>query len=222
MKLSRSLSAAAGLALALLGPNGLAMAQESGESGEALQRESERPTQHFSVSRPAELDDAQAQRLYRAYLKDMTMGYGMAEDGWAKSYSRWRRYNKTPYRSATHGERFVNNYANGIAKRYGRFEQAGALPVGSVLAKDSFAVTDQQEVFIGPLFLMEKMPAGFNPASRDWRYSMIMPDGSLFGRTNGLDSARVVFCITCHRAAGDENDHLFFIPNVHRIIEVAD
>ena len=36
-----------------------------------------------------------------------------------------------------------------------------------------------------PLFLMEKMPAGFSYVTGDWRYIMIMPDGSLFGETRG-------------------------------------
>jgi phosphoserine aminotransferase len=64
---------------------------------------------------------------------------------------------------------------------------------------------------------MEKMPAGFNPASRDWRYTMIMPDGSLFGMTKGESSERVTFCITCHQTAGDNSDHLFFVPDDYRV-----
>ena len=56
----------------------------------------------------------------------------------------------------------------------------------------------------------------FSPAGRDWRYTMIMPDGSLFGTTNGDGSARVEFCVTCHRAAGDDRDHLFFLPQEYR------
>ena len=68
-----------------------------------------------------------------------------------------------------------------------------------------------------PLFLMEKMAPGFSPESRDWRYTMIMPDGSLFGVTQGEGSGRVKFCITCHETAGDENDHLFFVPEDYRV-----
>lgn len=209
---SNFVSAALGLGLFLS-----AVSTGAQEVDEELRRESERPTQHFKVPAPADLDDARAHANYESTFKAMTDAYGMAEDPWAKDYSQWRRYNTAPYRSATHGERFVNNYANGTAKRYALFEAAGQLPVGSVLAKDAYAVTEEGEVFIGPLFLMEKMPAGFNPESRDWRYTMIMPDGSLFGRTNGQDSERVAFCITCHQAAGDANDHLFFIPKAHRI-----
>ena len=60
------------------------------------------------------------------------------------------------------------------------------------------------------------MPPGFNPEGRDWRYTMIMPDGTLFGTTNGEGSERVECCMECHPAAGDEQDHLFFIPKQYR------
>lgn len=105
----------------------------------------------------------------------------------------------------------MNNFANAVGKAYGDFEKAGVMPVGAIIAKDSFAVTDDGGVYSGPLFLMEKMAAGFNPASRDWRYSMIMPDGSIFGVTKGQDAENVAFCVTCHRTAGDTNDHLFLL-----------
>lgn len=181
------------------------------------QREFEKPSKHFSVERPADLSDQAAFSIYLRILEEMTAGYRLSEDPSATEYRTWRRYNKTPYRSATHGARFVNNYANTMARPYGQFEAAGQMPVGSVLAKDTFAVTASGEVFLGPLFLMEKMPKGFNATSRDWRYCMIMPDGSLFGKTGGAGSARVEFCITCHKVAGDDHDHLFFVPEEQRV-----
>ena len=60
------------------------------------------------------------------------------------------------------------------------------------------------------------MPPGFSPRFRDWRYTMIMPDGSLFGTTGGEGSERVEFCGECHIAAGDQQDHLFFVPEEYR------
>ena len=68
------------------------------------------------------------------------------------------------------------------------------------------------DVLTGGLGLMEKMAPGFNPQSRDWRYTMVLSDGTIFGTTKGENAQRVEFCIECHQAAGDENDHLFFIP----------
>ncbi len=177
----------------------------------------QKPSRHFRVERPAGLSGADALTIYNRILDDMVAGYRLSGLPDVDRYRTWRRYNTVPYRSAQHGERFVNNYANAAAKSYRHFEASGEMPAGSVLVKDSFAVTKRGDVFSGPLFVMEKMPQGFNLASRDWRYTMIMPDGSLFGTTSGEGSERVGFCVTCHKLAGDRNDHLFFIPERYRV-----
>lgn len=177
-----------------------------------------RPQRHFRVENPASLSEADAITVYHRIARDIQAGYVLSRDPAARSYRAWRRFNRAPYRSATHGDRFVNNYTNPVgAEAYGRFEAAGEMPVGTVVAKDSFAVTARGDVFTGPLFLMEKMADGFNPASRDWKYSMIMPDGSYFGVTKGDNAERVEFCISCHERAGAENDHLFFVPDGNRL-----
>ncbi|MDX1486041.1 MAG: cytochrome P460 family protein [Alphaproteobacteria bacterium] len=131
--------------------------------------------------------------------------------------AKWRRYSRVAYPSATHGGRFVNNYANDAAHKYAGFEKAGQMPEGAVLAKDSFGVSKAGAVSVGPLFLMEKMAKGFNKASGDWRYTMIMPDGSVFGVTNGKGSARMKFCAECHAAVGETQDHMFFLPAEYRV-----
>ena len=177
----------------------------------------QKPTRHFRVERPASLTGADALTIYNRILDDMVAGYRLSSYSDAEAYRYWRRYNTVPYRSAQHGERYVNNYANAKAADYRHFEAAGQMPVGAVLVKDSFAVTKRGDVFSGPLFVMEKMPAGFNTVSRNWRYVMVMPDGSLFGETNGEGTERVEFCITCHKVAGYENDDLFYVPEKYRV-----
>ena len=82
---------------------------------------------------------------------------------------------------------------------------------------DHYEVTKRGVVFSGPLFVMEKMPPSFNLASRDWRYTMVMPDGSLFGATHGEGTERVEFCVTCHKLAGHKQDHLFYVPEKYRV-----
>lgn len=69
----------------------------------------------------------------------------------------------------------------------------------------------------GPLFIMEKMQAGFNAESGDWRYTMIMPDGSVFGTTKGRGAAKMKFCAECHASVGEAQDHLFFLPAEYRV-----
>ncbi len=190
------------------------MEPESEESGAFP--EIARPTRHFKVERPAELADADALTIYDRIARDMVTAYRKSGNPYAGIYRTWRRYNTTPYLSATHGNRYVNNYANARASAYSKAEQAGTLPEAYVLAKDSFEVTDRGDVLTGSLALMEKMEPGFNPEGRDWRYTMIMPDGTLFGMTKGENSKRVEFCMDCHIAAGDDQDHLFFVPEGYR------
>jgi hypothetical protein len=188
-----------------------------GPLGEArAQSEGGGPREHFKIENPADLSNDDASAIYTRLAAKLLKGYRLSGERTVESYQSWRRYNIAPYRSATHGKRFVNNYTNAIGKAYGDFEGAGAMPAGTIVAKDSFAVTTDGGVYSGPLFLMEKMPAGFDPASRDWRYSMIMPDGSIFGVTMGQGAENVAFCVTCHRTAGDANDHLFFLPEQFR------
>jgi len=87
---------------------------------------------------------------------------------------------------------------------------------GGVLAKDSFTVTPDGKVSVGPLFLMEKMNAGFMKASNDWRYTLIMPNGQVVGTTRGKGSKNVQFCISCHQAVAEEQDAMLLIPEEYR------
>ena len=173
------------------------------------------PRRHFRLRNPADLSNGEADSIYRKIRGKMARNYASSGVEAARTYQKWPLYNVAPLRSATHGRRFVNHYANAIASAYGDYETAGRLPAGSIVAKDSFAVTDDNKTLPGPLFLMEKMPAGFNYVSGDWRYTMIMPDGSLFGTTNGVGSNKVKFCIACHLAV-EKQDHLYFPPKQFR------
>jgi class 3 adenylate cyclase len=174
-----------------------------------------RPTRHFKAD-SADLTSADAITIYDRIKSEMSKAYAQSGLELADGYTSWTRYNAAPYQSATHGNRYVNNYANTIAKDYANLDAVESLPRGSILAKDSFEVTKEGDVLTGPLALMEKMQPGFNPPSRDWRYTMILPDGSVFGITNGEGSDRVEFCIGCHVAAGDDMDHLFYVPERYR------
>ncbi|MFQ5763470.1 MAG: cytochrome P460 family protein [Rhodospirillales bacterium] len=190
----------------LPGPSGAKNPRGAGISGDP-----KKPRRHFRIRNPKKLTPEEAQAIYDELRKTMGGGYALSKHPAAKAYQRWRRYNTTPYLSASHGQRYVNNYANAKGAAYGMFEKAGRLPVGAVIAKDSFTVIEGDAVSAGPLFIMEKMPQGFNYVSGDWRYTMIMPDGSIFGETKGENAAAVQFCIPCHLAA-EQYDHLHFMP----------
>ena len=176
----------------------------------------DKPRRHFRIKRPARLAPDTAEEIYQTLIDQLVSGYAPSDDPVAGTYRSWQRYNSAPYLSATHGNLYINNSVNEAGRAYGEYENAGTLPEGSIIAKDSFMVARDGEVRPGPLFVMEKMPKGFNYVSGDWRYTQIMPDGEFFGETNGRGSERVGFCIGCHLAV-EQQDHLFFIPGPYRV-----
>ena len=97
-----------------------------------------KPRRHFRLREPAVLDPVRASELYTLVEEVLQRGYTRSGNAVAKSYRDWRRYNRAPYLSTTHGNHHLSNYANPVAEAYGRFENAGTLPQGSILAKDSF------------------------------------------------------------------------------------
>lgn len=177
----------------------------------------EKPRRHSRLRNPASLDASDAQEIYDIAIRSMAYGYQRSGHPVADAFVDWPRYNRAPYLSATHGNHYVNNYANEAGKAYGLYEEAGSLPEGAVLAKDSFAVTGARGIVLGPLFIMEKMAEGFNSLTGDWKYTEILPDGTVLGETNGEGAERVEYCIGCH-AAVQHQDHLYFIPREYRVV----
>jgi hypothetical protein len=147
----------------------------------------------------------------------MVKSYGKSDNTVALEFASYRLYSNQPYVSDTHGGRLVMNYANETGKAYGAYENAGTFPSGSKLAKPSFMVKGNGRAALGPLFIMEKMAAGFNADSDDWRYVMIMPNGSIFGTTNGKGSDKVEFCIGCHQSVTPEQDNVMLLPEEFRV-----
>ncbi len=172
---------------------------------------------HLRVANPATLSGARAEGIYQAIRETMRRQYGQSSDPVTLSYQGWRRFTTAPYRSSLHGDRFVNNYANHVAARYGFYEKSGTMPPGSIVAKDSFVVTADGSVTTGPLFLMEKKPGGFDPKTGDWLFTMIRPNGTVVGDSWSRNTDSVAFCANCHNRAPPGQDHLFFMPREVRV-----
>jgi hypothetical protein len=180
--------------------------------GLAVAGDSFAPDRHFSIVDPAGLDPGAAERAYGQVRTDMAARFAVSREPAAMSYQRWWRVNRSPYLSATHGSRYVNTYVNRPAWAYGTLAPGAAMPIGSVIAKDAVSVDSDGRVLPGALALMEKMPYGYDAAARDWRYALILPDGSVFADSSGANPGGVAFCVTCHAAAGVAADHLFLVP----------
>ena len=173
------------------------------------------PKRHLKIERPAHLSKADAVAIYDNIADQLARGYAASDNPAARNYRKWRVYNSAPYRSATHGNRYVNNFGNPKAAQYAKMDKTVRMPEGAILAKNSFTVTADGDVFGAPLFLMEKLHAGASQKTNDWRYVMLLPDGSLFGDSAGEGADKVAFCHGCHRSVADR-DNLFFVPKKYR------
>jgi hypothetical protein len=172
--------------------------------------------QHLTIEDPGRLTAAEANAVYDDIADELAGMYAISREPAAERYRRWTRHNIAPYLSATHGNRYVNNYANRMAQDYATVAtQGGALPAGSIIAKDSFTVTHDKEVFGAALFLMEKLAPGTSSETADWRYVMILPDGSFIGDSRGMGADDVAYCHGCHRQRAD-TDFLYYVPKQMR------
>lgn len=172
---------------------------------------------HPAIADPANLQPERAEDIYQAIRERMRDSYARSGDPVFLAYQDWKRPTRLPYRSPNHGERFVHHYVNPAAAGYSKYEDAGPLPVGSIVIKDSFSVTRQGQVMTGPLFMMEKMPDGFASLAGSWRFMMLRPDGSTVGLTGGANEMAVRFCAECHAKAGPQRDYLYFMPDEARL-----
>ena len=169
------------------------------------------PASPCAAAQPGELSEAKAREIYEGLMAKMQEAYGASGDPVATEYQGWPRFSTAPYQSATHGNRYVQNYADPkAAGAYGKYEEVGRVPAGGIVAKDSFVVKPDGSVALGPLFVMEKLAAGSSPDTDDWKYTLIMPNG----QTMGGDQTQ--FCAQCHKLAA-ETDSLYFLPEEFRV-----
>ncbi len=169
------------------------------------------PANPCAAAKAGELDEAKARAIYEGLMPKMQKAYGASGDPVATDYQGWPRFSTAPYKSATHGNRYVQNYADPkAAGAYGKYEEVGRIPAGGVVAKDSFVVKPDGSVALGPLFVMEKLQAGSSPDTADWKYTLIMPNGQT------MAGKKTRFCAQCHMSA-TETDSLFFLPEEYRV-----
>lgn len=175
---------------------------------------------HVTVKNPAKLSHEEAEKIYDELREQLSTRYAVSNEKTVADYQSWKRYNKAPYLSATHGQRYINSYANALGKDYGTLEAGKVYPEGTVFAKDSITITEAGSVFPGALFGMEKLGPGNDAAFADWRYFMILPDGTMFADSTGDDREGAVYCHVCHQGVA-EDDYVFFVPGRHQAENAA-
>ena len=146
-----------------------------------------------------DLDDAAVNALYDCVRDRMAEGYAKSEDPVGSEYRSWTATATRPAVEGAHGERFLLTFANDVAaEQYLKFEEEGVqMPVGSVLAKESFKVrtkgNNKGKLAVGPLFLMTKVGLDEAPETAGWLYGGIQPNGKPM-------KFKQSFCHNCHTA----------------------
>ena len=153
-----------------------------------------------TASKPGdELTFAEANVVYECIADALHAGYKKGEKRWVNAdhvngYRGWVQASTVPANPGWHTERFLMTWVNQTgAAEYLKYAENPNIPVGTVLAKESFSVTDSGKVKKGPLFFMEKAAAGSSPKTDDWYYTMV----SAKGVPQGINT--IVACAECHQ-----------------------
>lgn len=148
-----------------------------------------------------DLTDAQVQGLYECILDKLREGYASQGGPLTKEYTEYKIASTQPAPNAGHGNRFLMTFANDVAyDEYVKYsDERGPMPVGSILAKESFNVNKKGEVKHGPLFFMTKVEDGGEAAEfGNWVYAAFSPKGKAMKIKQG-------FCHGCHGAFEDQD-----------------
>ncbi len=79
------------------------------------------------------------------------------------------------------------------AEEYLKYKEENVnIPAGTIIAKESFKISDKGEAQKGPLFIMEKVKAGTSPETMDWYYMGVLPNGKYMA----FDPVKA--CSKCH------------------------
>lgn len=121
----------------------------------------------------------------------------------AETYGGWSRLDSGPFLSKIHGNRYVTVFANDRALTTSSAAPDAAIVSGVAMATPTFSLSEDGTLEPGPLFLLEKMPKGFNTKAGNWRYTIIGPEGDVIGVTKGQHDEEVNFCRECDRKSAD-------------------
>jgi|GEM_PF-467569 len=153
-----------------------------------------------------DMTNADAHAVYLCMADKLSVGYMTGDKRWiprefVEGYRTWTPASTLPADPGFHGERFLFTYVNETgAEEYTKFADEDVdMPVGSVIAKESFSIDDNGKAKPGPLFIMQKAAEGASPRTGDWYYMAVAPSGAPMG-VNVYTA-----CNECHQAYEDSD-----------------
>ena len=162
------------------------------------------------VTSIGDLENPAIAALYDCIKDKMAAGYAKAGDEIGTTYRSWTVTSTQPAVAGPHGTRALQTFANDIAApQYLKFAEEGVvMPVGSILAKESFSVHKKKKIGrVGPLFIMTKVEAGSVPDTDDWVYAGLQPNGKPM-------KFKQAFCHDCHVSWEDQDNLAYPLEEV--------
>ncbi|MBY4891734.1 recombinase [Rhodobacteraceae bacterium N5(2021)] len=142
----------------------------------------------------ADFTQEQIDALYDCVRDELPAAYGAGDDAVAAVYREWQAAATGPAAPGFHGGRFLNTFVNEVGHaeyiRYEGDDEAFEMPVGTVIAKESYTLRDGAPR-IGPLFIMTRVATDQSPETDGWVYSAVQPNGNPMGIQQS-------FCHDCH------------------------
>ena len=159
-----------------------------------------------------DLTSEQVQGLYDCIKEELRAGYASKDGEHTKEYQGWKAASTLPAVAGVHGKRFLMTFVNetGFAEYVKFSDERGAMPVGTIIAKESFNVSKKGKVKKGPLFFMTKVAAGGDADEfGNWVYTAYQPKGKVM-------KVKQKFCHDCHKAF-DTQDSLGYPGEDYRV-----
>jgi len=132
----------------------------------------------------SEMSTDEVKAVYECLAADLHAGYAKGKKRWipeayVSDYRSWSLASTAPAAPGFHSGRFLVTYVNDVGfEEYVKYlEERGPMPAGTLIAKESFSVSEKGKVKPGPLFLMEKVETGKSPETGDWYYMMVSAKG---------------------------------------------
>ncbi len=173
--------------------------------------------ENCNVNKPGdEVSYREAHDVYLCLERKMFDGYNTGPKRWVNpnhvgQYRTWDPVSTLPANPGVHSNRFLFSYVNQIGSAtYKQYAEGVSMPVGTVIAKESFTITSKGKAKKGPLFFMEKVAPGTSPKTNDWFYTMV--------NANGKPAVINVFkaCNECHSGFEDTDFLGYPVEEVRR------
>lgn len=148
-----------------------------------------------------DFEQADIDQLYRCLEDKLVEGYGAGGHEVGSVYREWKVTATGAAAPGAHGNRFLLSFANDVAyDQYVKYNEDGgfSMPVGSVIAKESFTLSKKNKPRRGPLLIMTKVAAGEADEFDNWLYSGVQPNGKTM-------KIKQSFCHDCHVAFEDQD-----------------